>query len=64
MGTDKTDNLTCEIVYDNFTRENYYLFKQSSYHSLWIFHIIKKTVVYLVKDKYMGAWKYHICFSS
>ena len=23
MGTDKTDNLTCEIIYDNFTCENY-----------------------------------------
>ena len=22
-GTDKTDNLTCEIIYDNFTCENY-----------------------------------------
>ena len=22
-GTDKTHNLTCEIVYDNFTSENY-----------------------------------------
>ena len=22
-GTDKNDNLTCEIIYDNFTRENY-----------------------------------------
>ena len=22
-GTDKTDNRTCEIVYDNFTYENY-----------------------------------------
>ena len=22
-GTDKTDNLTCEIIHDNFTCENY-----------------------------------------
>ena len=23
LSTDKTDNLTCEIIYDNFTCENY-----------------------------------------
>ena len=23
LGTDKTDNLACEIIYDNFTRDNY-----------------------------------------
>ena len=23
LGTDNTDNLTCEIIYDNFTCENY-----------------------------------------
>ena len=23
LGTDKTDNLTCESIYDNFTCENY-----------------------------------------
>ena len=24
LGTDKTDNLTCEIIFDNFTCENYH----------------------------------------
>ena len=31
-GTDKTDNLTCEIIYDNFTCENLIAFQSSSSH--------------------------------
>ena len=32
LDTDKTDNLTCENIYDNFTRENYRF--SHSHHSL------------------------------
>ena len=42
--TDKTDNLTCEIIY-NFTCENY-CFSKIIIYCLWIFHIARKTVVH------------------
>ena len=42
--TDKTDNLTCEIIYDNFTCENYRF--SNNHHlllmPLWIFYIARK----------------------
>ena len=37
-----TDNLTCEIIYDNFTCENY----RFANHSFWTFYIGGKPVVY------------------
>ena len=47
-GTDKTDNLTCEIIYDNFACENYRFSV-----------LVDKTVVYIINKK-IYAWKYHI----
>ena len=35
--TDKTDNLTCEIIYDNFTCENY---RFSNNHQSWLIDIL------------------------
>ena len=41
LGTNKTDYLTCEILYDNFTCERYH-FKKIFSHSFWIFYISRK----------------------
>ena len=52
--TDKTDNFTCKIIYDNFTCTNYRFFKQS----------LNIASGYLkLAEKYMGGWKYQIYFS-
>ena len=45
-GTDKTDNLTCEIIYDNFTCENYRF--SNNHYSLRYFILLEKTVVYII----------------
>ena len=42
--TDKTDNLTCEIIHDNFTCENY-RFSNNTHHSFWTFYVGGKPVV-------------------
>ena len=54
LGTDKTDNLTCEIIYDNFTRENY-RFSNNPNHSFWTFYIGGKPVVYIINRKINGC---------
>ena len=49
MDTDKTDNLTCEIIYDNFTCENYRF--SNNHHSLLmdiLYFLLEKTVVYII----------------
>ena len=44
LNTDKTDNLTCEIIYDNFPCENYRF--SNNYHAfLWIFYIARKDCI-------------------
>ena len=58
-GTGRTDNLTCEIIYDNFTCENY---RFSNNHTFWIFYIGRKDCSLYKQKKYMGAWKYHMMF--
>ena len=47
LDTDKTDNLTCEIIYDNFTCENY-LFRQSLFIAYGYFILLEKTAVYII----------------
>ena len=51
-GTDKTDDLTCEIIYDNFTCENY---RFSTNHSFWTFYVGEKPVVYIINRKIHGC---------
>ena len=50
-GTDKTDNLTCENIYDNSTRENYRFskLKQSSIITFGYLILVEKIVVYIIK---------------
>ena len=38
-GTDKTDNLTCEIDYDNLTCEKYRFSNNHQSYSYWTFYI-------------------------
>ena len=52
-GTDKTDNLTCEITYDNFTCENYRF--SNIHHGFWTFYIGGKPVVYIINRKIHGC---------
>ena len=52
-GTDKTDNLTCEIIYDNLTCENY-RFSNNQNHGFWTFYIGGKPVVYIINRKIDG----------
>ena len=44
-GTDKTDNLSREIIYDNFTYENYHIIILASGH----FILLEKTSLYKQK---------------
>ena len=46
--TDKTDGLTCEIIYDNFTSENYRFLNN---HQSWL---LERTVVYIINRKIHG----------
>ena len=48
---DRTDNLTCEIIYNNFTCENYQaLFKQPIIIAYGCFVLLEKTV-YVINRK-------------
>ena len=53
-GTDTTDNLTCKIIYDNFTCENY-RFSNITNHSFWTFYIGGKPAVYIINRKKHGC---------
>ena len=44
-GTDKTDDLTCEVIYDNFACENYRFSNRSSIIASGYFILVEKTVV-------------------
>ena len=54
-GTDKTDKITCEIIYDDFTCENYCFSNKHQSLSFWIFYIGGKTVVYIIDRKIDGC---------
>ena len=53
-GTDKTDNLTCEIIHDNF-HVKIIAFQTVTNHSFWTFYIGGKPVVYIINRKIHGC---------
>ena len=62
-GTDKTDDLTCEIIYDNFAWENI-AFQTITNHSFWTFYIGGKPVVYIINRKIHGCLEIPDLFRS
>ena len=63
MDTDKTDNLTCEIIYDNFTCENYRFSKQSlfiAYGYLCSLYNKQNNTCVLVNTRFISRVKHDI----
>ena len=54
LGTDETDNLTCEIIYHNFSCE-IITFRTITNHSFWTFYNGGKPVVYIINRKIHGC---------
>ena len=52
-GTDKTDNLTCEIIYDNFTCENH---RFSNNHQSWLLDILYWWKTCSLYNKQKNTW--------
>ena len=59
-GTDKTNNLTCEIICDNVTCKNYRFLTTHHSQLIWIFYIARQDC-YLYK-KYIDACKFQTYF--
>ena len=54
MGTDKTDNRTCEIIYGNFTCENYRFVYEKVYEN-GLLILFKETFLHVINIKIHGC---------